>query len=176
MQSSHTPFELLGKWTKNHLLANVIGNPFRPVSTRKQLQTDAVWCYFDAFLTFVKPKNFKEAMLESLWIEAMQEEIHEFERLQDNPTHVYNLKKALYGLKKAPRAWYDMLSNFLLTQQFSKGAVDPTFFIRKAGNDILLEIYVDDIIFASTNPAMCDEFDADHDGYQDSRRSTSGSA
>nr|GEV18508.1 copia protein [Tanacetum cinerariifolium] len=52
------------------------------VSIRKQRTTDAIWCYFDAFLTSVGPKNFKEAMLESSWIEAMQEEIHEFERLQ----------------------------------------------------------------------------------------------
>ncbi|GKB17232.1 hypothetical protein Tco_0851155 [Tanacetum coccineum] len=73
VQSSHTPFELLGKWTKNHPLANVIDNPSRPVSIRKQLQTDAMWCYFDAFLTSVEPKNFKEEMLESSWIEAMQE-------------------------------------------------------------------------------------------------------
>ncbi|GJY58062.1 hypothetical protein Tco_0457954 [Tanacetum coccineum] len=79
MQSSFTLFELLGKWTKNHPLANVIGNPSRPVSTRKQLKTNAIWCYFDAFLTSIEPKNFKEAMLESTWIEAMQEEIHEFE-------------------------------------------------------------------------------------------------
>ncbi|GJY80004.1 retrovirus-related pol polyprotein from transposon TNT 1-94 [Tanacetum coccineum] len=218
-----------------------------------------------AFLTSVKPKNFKEAMLKSFWIEAMQEEIHEFERLQvwelvpcsdlvmliklkwifkvkkdecggviknkarlvakgyrqeegigfeesfapvarleairifianaanknmtiyqmdvktnflngelqevvyvtqlegfidqDKPNHVYRLKKELYGLKQAPRAWYDMLSNFILSQEFSKGAVDPTLFTRKAGRDILLvQIYVDDIIFVSTKPAMCDEF------------------
>ncbi|GJS62603.1 retrovirus-related pol polyprotein from transposon TNT 1-94 [Tanacetum coccineum] len=69
------------------------------------------------------------------------------------------LKKALYGLKQAPRAWYDMLSSFLISQQFSKGPIDPTLFTRHAGNDILLvQIYVDDIIFASTNTAMCDEF------------------
>ncbi|GJT67689.1 retrovirus-related pol polyprotein from transposon TNT 1-94 [Tanacetum coccineum] len=78
---------------------------------------------------------------------------------QDNQTHVYKLKKALYGLKQAQCTWYDMLSSFLLTQQFSKGAVDPTLFTRKAGNDILLvQIYVNDIIFASTNPSMCDKF------------------
>ncbi|GKD74272.1 ribonuclease H-like domain-containing protein [Tanacetum coccineum] len=78
---------------------------------------------------------------------------------RDNPSHVYNLKKALYGLKQAPRAWYDMLSSFLISQQLSKGAVDPTLFTRHAGNYILLvQIYVDDIIFASTNTAMCDEF------------------
>ncbi|GJZ12348.1 retrovirus-related pol polyprotein from transposon TNT 1-94 [Tanacetum coccineum] len=77
----------------------------------------------------------------------------------DNPSHVYKLKKALYGLKQAPRAWYDMLSSFLISQNFSKGAVDLTLFIRQAGNDLLLvQIYVDDIIFASTNTAMCNEF------------------
>ncbi|GJQ96148.1 retrovirus-related pol polyprotein from transposon TNT 1-94 [Tanacetum coccineum] len=69
------------------------------------------------------------------------------------------LKKAFYGLKQAPRAWYDMLSSFLISQHFSKGAVDPTLFTRQAGNDLLLvQIYVDDIIFASTNTAMCNEF------------------
>ncbi|GJS53545.1 retrovirus-related pol polyprotein from transposon TNT 1-94 [Tanacetum coccineum] len=78
---------------------------------------------------------------------------------QDNPSHVYKLKKALYGLKQAPRAWYDMMSSFLLSQHFSKGAVDPTLFTRKVGNDLLLvQIYVDNIIFSSTNTAMCNEF------------------
>nr|GEZ63532.1 hypothetical protein [Tanacetum cinerariifolium] len=78
---------------------------------------------------------------------------------QDNPSHAYKLKKALYGLKQAPRAWYDMLSSFLISQHFSKGAVDPTLFIRKAGNDLLLiQIYVDDIIFAFTNTDLCNEF------------------
>ncbi|GJY29413.1 retrovirus-related pol polyprotein from transposon TNT 1-94 [Tanacetum coccineum] len=78
---------------------------------------------------------------------------------QDNPSHVYKLKKALYGLKQAPRAWYDMLSSFLLSQYFYKGAVDPTLFTQEAGNDLLLiQISIDDIIFASTNTAMCNEF------------------
>ncbi|GKA93319.1 retrovirus-related pol polyprotein from transposon TNT 1-94 [Tanacetum coccineum] len=261
----HTLFEHLGRWTKDHPIANIIGDPSRSVSTRKQLETDDMWCYFDAFLTSVEPKNFKQAMTEPSWINAMQEEIYEFERLEvwelvpcpdnvfliklkciykvktnesgrvlknkarlvtqgfiqeegidfeesfapvaiieairifvanaahknmtiyqmdvktaflngklkekvyvsqpegfvdhDNPSHVYKLKNALYGLKQAPRAWYDMLSSFLISQQFSKGAVDPTLFTRHAGNDILLvQIYVDGIIFASSNTAMCDEF------------------
>nr|GEW41094.1 hypothetical protein [Tanacetum cinerariifolium] len=60
----------------------------------------------------------------------------------DHPTHVYRLKKALYGLKQAPRAWYDMLSRFLLDNNFSKGAVDPTLFTCKTGKHILLvQIY-----------------------------------
>nr|GFB08381.1 retrovirus-related Pol polyprotein from transposon TNT 1-94 [Tanacetum cinerariifolium] len=56
----------------------------------------------------------------------------------DNPNHVYKLKKALYGLKQAPRAWYDMLSSFLISQDFSKGSVDPTLFIRRNENNLLL--------------------------------------
>nr|GEW11236.1 hypothetical protein [Tanacetum cinerariifolium] len=244
VRQTHTSFEHLGRWTKDHPIANVISNPSRSVSTRKLLQTDAMWCYFDAFLTSVEPKNFKQEMTKPSLIDAMQEEIHEFERLQvktdefsgvlknkdslvaqgfrkeegiefkesfksvsrieaicifvantanknmtifqmdvktvflngelkeevyvsqpegfvdqDNPSHVYKLKKAIYGLKQAPRAWYDMLSSFLISKHFSKCAVDPTLFTRKAGNDLLLvQIYVDDIIFASTNTAMCNEF------------------
>nr|GFB44170.1 copia protein [Tanacetum cinerariifolium] len=78
---------------------------------------------------------------------------------QDNPNHVYKIKKALYGLKQAPRAWYNMLSSFLISQNFSKGSVDPTLFIRKNGNDLLLvQIYVDDIIFAASTPELCDLF------------------
>ncbi|GJZ94339.1 retrovirus-related pol polyprotein from transposon TNT 1-94 [Tanacetum coccineum] len=57
---------------------------------------------------------------------------------KDNPNHVYKLKKALYGLKQAPRAWYDMLSSFLISQDFSKGSVDPTLFIRREGKELLL--------------------------------------
>ncbi|GJU00275.1 retrovirus-related pol polyprotein from transposon TNT 1-94 [Tanacetum coccineum] len=77
----------------------------------------------------------------------------------DHPHHVYRLKKALYGLKQAPRAWYDTLSKFLLAQGFSKGVVDPTLFIRKTGKHTLhVQIYVDDIIFASTDPKDCDHF------------------
>ncbi|GJT42002.1 retrovirus-related pol polyprotein from transposon TNT 1-94 [Tanacetum coccineum] len=77
----------------------------------------------------------------------------------DNPNHVYKLKKALYGLKQAPRAWYDMLSSFLISQDFSKGLVDPTLFIRKEGKELLLvQVYVDDIIFVASTPELCDLF------------------
>nr|GEX17446.1 integrase, catalytic region, zinc finger, CCHC-type, peptidase aspartic, catalytic [Tanacetum cinerariifolium] len=69
-------------WTKDHPIANVIGDPSYSVSTRKQLETNSMWCYFDAFLTSVEPKNFKPVMNEPSWIDAMQEEIHEFERLK----------------------------------------------------------------------------------------------
>ncbi|GJU98146.1 integrase, catalytic region, zinc finger, CCHC-type containing protein [Tanacetum coccineum] len=82
VRPSHTPFELLGRWTKNHPIENVIGDPSRLVFIRNQVKTDVMWCYFDAFLTLVELKNFKEALLESYWIDAIQEEINEFERLQ----------------------------------------------------------------------------------------------
>ncbi|GKB32893.1 retrovirus-related pol polyprotein from transposon TNT 1-94 [Tanacetum coccineum] len=59
VRPSHTPFKLIGRWTMDHPIANVIGDPSRSVSTRKQLKTDAMWCYIDAFLTSVEPKNFK---------------------------------------------------------------------------------------------------------------------
>nr|GEV82459.1 hypothetical protein [Tanacetum cinerariifolium] len=237
----HTLFEHLGRWTKDHPIANMIDDPSRSVSTRKQLETDAMWCYFNAFLTLLELKNIKQELVPCLdnvfliklkWIYKIkidksggvlknkarlvaqgfrQEEGIDFkesfssvarievirifvanvahknikifqmdiktaflngklkeevyvsqpERFvnQDNPSHVYKLKKALYGIKQAQRAWYDMMSTFLISQQFSKGAVDLTLFTWHAGNDLLLvQIYVDDIIFASTNTAICDEF------------------
>nr|GEY66170.1 retrovirus-related Pol polyprotein from transposon TNT 1-94 [Tanacetum cinerariifolium] len=77
----------------------------------------------------------------------------------NQPSHVYRLKKALYGLKQAPHAWYDKLSRFLVSTRFSKGVVDPTLFTRKIGKQILLvQIYVDDFIFASINPKSYETF------------------
>ncbi|GJS42207.1 retrovirus-related pol polyprotein from transposon TNT 1-94 [Tanacetum coccineum] len=70
------------RWKKDHPLVIIIGNLSKPISTRRQLATDALWCYFYAFLTKVEPKNYKEATTESCWIKAMQQEIHEFERLE----------------------------------------------------------------------------------------------
>nr|GEZ83487.1 retrovirus-related Pol polyprotein from transposon TNT 1-94 [Tanacetum cinerariifolium] len=71
----------------------------------------------------------------------------------DLPSHVYKLKKALYRLKQAPRAWYDKLSMFLLHNHFFKGTIDPMLFIRRFYDDILVvQVYVDDIIFGSTHP------------------------
>ncbi|GJR15575.1 retrovirus-related pol polyprotein from transposon TNT 1-94 [Tanacetum coccineum] len=123
----------------------------------------------EAILIFVANATHKNMMIYQMDIKMaflngeLKEEVYisQLEGFvnQDNPSHVYKLKKALYGLKQALCAWYDMMSSFIISQHFSKGAVDPTLFTRQAGNDLLLvQIYVDDIIFASTNTAMCNEF------------------
>nr|GFC06896.1 retrovirus-related Pol polyprotein from transposon TNT 1-94 [Tanacetum cinerariifolium] len=230
VQTDHPLTHNNSKWTKDHPLNNIIGQLDRPVSTQLQLHEQALFCYYDAFLTSVEPKTYKEALTQSCWIEAMQEELNEFECLEvweliprpdkvmvitlkwiykvkldelgvilknkarlvargyrqeegidfeesfapvarleairiflayaahknmvvyqmdvktaflngnlheevyvgqpggfvdpDNPNHVYKLKKALYWLKQAPRAWYDMLSSFLLSEDFSKDVDD----------------------------------------------------
>nr|GEX80512.1 hypothetical protein [Tanacetum cinerariifolium] len=173
------------RWTKDHPLEQVIGNPSQSVRTRRQLESDGEMCMFALTVIQTEPKNIKEAMANSAWIESMQEELHQFDRLDAahksftiyqmdvkttflygplkeevyvnqpdgfvdpyHPDKVYRLKKTLYGLKQAPRAWYDELSNFLVSKGFSKGSTDPTLFITKQRGDILLvQIYVDDIIF-----------------------------
>ncbi|KAK2450481.1 putative mitochondrial protein [Trifolium repens] len=81
-----------------------------------------------------------------------------FEDLK-NPEYVFELKKSLYGLKQAPRAWYERLSNFLLENGFQKGQIDNTLFRKTTKKDILIiQIYVDDIIFGSTNASLCKNF------------------
>ncbi|GJY86666.1 retrovirus-related pol polyprotein from transposon TNT 1-94 [Tanacetum coccineum] len=152
------------------LLITSLAIPSHPVSTRKQLASDALWCCFHTELSKVKPKNFKMAVIEDCcgstkvkldeyWVISLLSDLPEGFEDPDNPTHVYRLKKALYGLKQAPRAWYDTLSKFLIATKFFKGAVDPTLFTRKTGKHILLvQIYVDDIIFASTDPTACTIF------------------
>ncbi|GJX67575.1 retrovirus-related pol polyprotein from transposon TNT 1-94 [Tanacetum coccineum] len=78
----HQISEHNSKWTKDHPLENIIGELDRPVSTRLQLHEQALFCYYDAFLTAVEPKTYKDALTQSCWIESMQEELNEFERLE----------------------------------------------------------------------------------------------
>nr|GEZ98284.1 hypothetical protein [Tanacetum cinerariifolium] len=157
------------RWMKDYSLEQIHGNSSRPVQTRRQLATDLEMCMYALTVSIAEPKNIKEAVADSAWIEVMQEELHQFDRLQeeyidfeesfapvarleavrifiayaahksfpifqmdvkttffngplkeevyvaqpdgfvdpDHPEKVYRLRKALYGLKKAPRAWYD---------------------------------------------------------------------
>ncbi|GJZ85311.1 putative ribonuclease H-like domain-containing protein [Tanacetum coccineum] len=77
-----------------------------------------------------------------------------------HPNKVYKVIKALYGLHQAPRAWYETLSSFLMENGFRRGTIDKTLFIKKKKSDIMLvQVYVDDIIFGSTKKSMCTEFE-----------------
>nr|GEW02031.1 retrovirus-related Pol polyprotein from transposon TNT 1-94 [Tanacetum cinerariifolium] len=250
----------------NHPLEQVIGNPSQSIRTRRQLEINGEMCMFALTVSRTETKNIKEDMADSAWIKVIQEEIHQFKRIDvwefvdrplcknvikmkwlwknkfdeentiirnksclvakgysqqekidfeesfapvarleavrlfivyaahksfhvyqmyaktaflngplkeevyvnqpdrfvdpHHPDKVYRLKKALYGHKQAPRAWYNELSNFLVSKGFSKGSIDPTMFITKHGDDILLvQIYVDDIIFGSTKPKLSKKFE-----------------
>nr|GEX76566.1 hypothetical protein [Tanacetum cinerariifolium] len=175
------------RWTKDHPLEQVHGNPSNPMQTRRQNATDPEMCMYALTVSTAEPKNIKEVMDDSAWIEAMQEELHQFDRLSmdikmaflngllkgevyvaepdgfidpDHPEKVYPLIKALYALKQAPRAWYDKLLTFLTSKGFTKGTIDPTLFTIRCGEDIqLVQIYVDDIIFGSTNPKYTKRFE-----------------
>ncbi|GKE20194.1 retrovirus-related pol polyprotein from transposon TNT 1-94, partial [Tanacetum coccineum] len=166
----YTPFESLGRWNKDHPITNVIGDPIANARGRNQflgiictscknrghpyLHSKCSHKNMTIFQMDVKMDFLNSELKEEIYISQPEGFVD-----QDNPSRVYKLKKALYGLKQAPRAWYDMLSSFLISQYFSKGAVDPTLFTRKARNNrLLVQIYVDDIIFASTNTALCNEF------------------
>ncbi|GJV79962.1 retrovirus-related pol polyprotein from transposon TNT 1-94 [Tanacetum coccineum] len=162
VQTAAPNSEHVTKWTKDHPLDNIIGELERPVSTRLQLHEQALFCYYDAFLTSVKPKNYKDALTQACWIEAMQEELHEFDRLE-----VWELvprpdKVMIITLKWIYKVKLDEMGGILKNKarlEFFKGTVDLTLFIRRQGKDILLvQIYVDDIIFASTTPELCDQF------------------
>nr|GEV05823.1 hypothetical protein [Tanacetum cinerariifolium] len=217
-----------------HPLEQVRGNPSKPLQTRRQFATDPEMCMFALTMSTAEPKNIKEVMANYAWIEAMQEELHQFDRLQvrelvdkpfgksekgvdfeesfapvarleavrifvayaahksfpiyqidvktvflngplkeevyvaqpdgfvdpDHPKKVYRLRKPLYGLKQALRAWYDELSKLLTSKGFTKGIIDPTLFTIRYGEDILLvQIYVDDIIFGFTNPKYSKRFE-----------------
>ena len=76
-----------------------------------------------------------------------------------SPTHVFKLKKALYGLNQAPRAWHDRLTQYLIDNNYRRGGIDRTLFIKHHDHDIFIaQIYIDDIVFDSTNKIKVDEF------------------
>nr|GEV34540.1 ribonuclease H-like domain-containing protein [Tanacetum cinerariifolium] len=180
----HHPSE--HRWTKDHPLEQVIGNPSQSVRTRRKLELDSEMCMFPLTVSRTELKNIKEAMANSAWIESMQEELHQkdfkesfapvsqleavqlfiaydahksftvyqmdvkiaflYSPLKEevyvnqpdgfvdpyHPDKVYRLKKALYGLKQAPRAWYDELSNFLLTDYGFHFDKIPMYYDSKA--------------------------------------------
>ncbi|GKA36028.1 retrovirus-related pol polyprotein from transposon TNT 1-94 [Tanacetum coccineum] len=109
---------------------------------------------FSIYQIYVKITFLNDLLKEEVFVSQPDEFVD-----LDFPNHVYRLKKAFHGLIQAPRAWYDMLSSFLIDHHFTKGILDPTLFTRRHGDDILLvHIYFDDIIFGSTNPVFANRF------------------
>ncbi|GJS34165.1 retrovirus-related pol polyprotein from transposon TNT 1-94 [Tanacetum coccineum] len=164
---NNPPLEHAQKWTKDHPLENVIGDINRLELVPAPLHSLVIglkWVYkikLDEFGYVLKNKArlVAKASLNGELNEVVYVSQPEGFVDPDLPTHVYRPKKALYGLKQALRAWYNKLSRFFMSTGFSKGVVDPTLFTRKTGKHILLvQIYVDDIIFASTNPKSCEIF------------------
>ena len=109
---------------------------------------------FNLFQMDVKSAFLNGFINEEVYVEQPPGfEDHEFSN------HVFKLHKALYGLKQAPRAWYDRLSKFLIENDFARGNVDKTLFLKRKDKDLLVvQIYVDDIIFGATNDSLCQEF------------------
>ncbi|KAD2393219.1 hypothetical protein E3N88_40196 [Mikania micrantha] len=118
---------------------------------------------FLAYAALHKLKVFQMDVKSAFLYGKIKEEVYVCQPpgFEDNkhPDWVYKLDKALYGLKQAPRAWYDTLSTFLLQNNFTRGSIDKTLFIKKVGqHKLLVQIYVDDIIFASSDPKLCADF------------------
>nr|GEU36644.1 retrovirus-related Pol polyprotein from transposon TNT 1-94 [Tanacetum cinerariifolium] len=162
------------KWTKNHLIEQVNGDPSKPELVEYPIGINIIavkWIWknkTDAENMLIQNKsrlvakgygqeegiNFEESFALVARLEAPDGFVD-----PDIPNHVYRLKKALYGLKEAPKAWYDNLSSFLIEHHFTKGIVYSTLFTRRHGDDILLvQTYVDDITFGPTNPVFSNRF------------------
>nr|GEX83272.1 uncharacterized mitochondrial protein AtMg00810-like [Tanacetum cinerariifolium] len=167
---------------KDHLLNNVIGDIQSGVQTRKMTVTtdeqgfiSAIYeekthvglhtCLFTYYLSQEEPKRITNALKDLAWVEAMiEEEVYvcqppRFED-PDYPDKVYKVERALYGLHHAPKSWYETLTKYLLDNGFRKGKIDQTLLIKSQKEDILLvQVYVDDIIFGSTKKELCTKFE-----------------
>ncbi|GJX20424.1 putative ribonuclease H-like domain-containing protein, partial [Tanacetum coccineum] len=131
---------------------------FAPVARIEAIRLFLAYASFKDFVVY--QMDVKSAFLYG----KIEEEVYVyqppgFEDLEF-PDRVYKVEKALYGLHQAPRAWYETLSTYLLDNRFQRGQIDKTLFIKRVKGDILLvQVYVDDIIFGSTKKSLCTEFE-----------------
>ncbi|GJX27724.1 putative ribonuclease H-like domain-containing protein [Tanacetum coccineum] len=131
---------------------------FAPVARIEAIRLFLAYASFMGFLVY--QMDVKSAFLYG----TIEEEVYVTQppgfKDPDHPDKVYKVVKALYGLHQAPRAWYETLANYLLGNGFKRGKIDQTLFIKKQKGDILLvQVYVDDIIFGSTNKDLCTGFE-----------------
>ncbi|GKA29872.1 retrovirus-related pol polyprotein from transposon TNT 1-94 [Tanacetum coccineum] len=131
---------------------------FAPVARIKAIRLFLAYASFKDFVVY--QMDVKSAFLYG----KIKEEVYVcqppgFDDLEF-PDRVYKVEKALYGLHQAPKAWYETLSTYLLDNGFQRGKIDKTLFIKRVKGDILLvQVYVDDIIFGSTKKGLCTEFE-----------------
>jgi hypothetical protein len=130
---------------------------FAPVARLESIRILLAYAAHHSFRLF--QMDVKSAFLNgSIKVEVYVEQPPSFED-DRYPNHVYKLSKALYGLKQAPRAWYECVRDFLISNAFKVGKADPTLFTMTCKCDLFVcQIYVDDIIFGSTNQKSCEEF------------------
>ncbi|GJT75109.1 putative ribonuclease H-like domain-containing protein [Tanacetum coccineum] len=131
---------------------------FAPVARIEAIRLFLAYASFMGFMVY--QMDVKSAFLYG----TIEEEVYVTQppgfKDPDHPNKVYKVVKALYGLHQAPRAWYETLANYLLSNGFKRGKIDQTLFIKKQKGDILLvHVYVDDIIFGSTNKELCTGFE-----------------
>nr|GEV04863.1 putative ribonuclease H-like domain-containing protein [Tanacetum cinerariifolium] len=131
---------------------------FSPVARIEAIRLFLAYASFMGFMVY--QMDVKSAFLYG----TIKEEVYVYQPLgfedPDQPDKVYKVVKALYGLHQTPRAWYETLANYLLENSFQRGKIDQTLFIKRQKYDILLvQIYVDDILFGATNKDLCKSFE-----------------
>jgi hypothetical protein len=130
---------------------------YAPVARLESIRILLAYATYHGFKLFqmdVKSAILNGPIKEDVYVEQRPD----FED-SEYPTHVYKLSKALYGLQQAPRAWYECLRDFLITNGFKVGKADPTLFTKTIEKDLFIcQIYVNDIIFGSTNKSSSEEF------------------
>ncbi|KAL3524966.1 hypothetical protein ACH5RR_013338 [Cinchona calisaya] len=130
---------------------------FAPVARLESIRMFLAFACFNNFKLF--QMDVKSAFLNSfIYQEVFIEQPLGFEN-KNIPNYVFKLSNALYGLKQVPRTWYERLSGFLIENEFKRGVVDTTLFTKTDSNGLLIvQIYVDDIIFGATNESLCKDF------------------
>ncbi|GKA77181.1 integrase, catalytic region, zinc finger, CCHC-type containing protein [Tanacetum coccineum] len=158
VRPTHTPFEHLGRWTKDHPIANVIGDPSRYVSIRKQLKTDAMWCYFNAFLTSIELKNFKkdeegidfeESFAPVTRIEAIRLQISQSPRgiFLNQSKYAYEIIKK-YGLLTSDSVDKPVVEKNKLHEDLQETPVNATLYRGMIGSLMYLTSCRPDLIYA----------------------------
>ncbi|GJV77609.1 putative ribonuclease H-like domain-containing protein [Tanacetum coccineum] len=131
---------------------------FAPVARIKAIRLFLAYASFKDFVVY--QMDVKSAFLYG----KIEEEVYDYQPSgfedPDFPDRVYKVEKALYGLHQSPKAWYETLSTYLLDNGFQRGKIDKTLFIKRDKGDILLvQVYVDDMIFGSTKKELCNAFE-----------------